>query len=165
MNQLTDQLTFLPQDAKFYLNAFHDLTLETADDLYENVTAERAFPLNAPDQLITVRDNEKNEIGQIEDMRNLDPDSYRVLQDALDQTYFLPQIIKIHASETKFRIPKWTVETDLGPREFEIPSTRRDLRVVGDGRILLRDADGNRYEIRDYRKLDPDSLAIVETLI
>lgn len=165
MNQLTEQLTFLPQDAKFYLNAFHDLTLETSEDLYENVTAERAFPLNAPEQLITIRDKKKNEIGLIEDMRTLDRDSYQVLENALNQTYFLPQIIKIHTAETKFRIPKWTVDTDLGPREFEIPSTRRDIRVVGDGRVLLRDADGNRYEIRNYHQLDPDSQAIVEGLI
>jgi hypothetical protein len=165
MNQLTDQLNLLPSDVKFYLNNFHDLTLETSDEIYENVREERAFPLKAPDQFITIRNSDKEEIGIVEDINHLDKDSLNALQNALDQTYFLPQIIKIHSVDTKNHIPKWTVDTNRGPRAFEIQSSRRDVRVIGGVRVLLRDADGNRYEIPNYRKMDPESQAIAETLI
>lgn len=165
MSELTNELTFLPHTARFYINTFHDLTLEVPHETHENVAVERAFPLNAPDQFIIVKDNKGDEIGIIEDCKNLDNDSFDVLQEALRQAYFLPQIIKVHSVETHFHVPTWTVDTDKGPRTFEIPSSRRDVRVVGNGRILLRDADGNRYEIPDYRQMDADSQAIVETLI
>ena len=165
MSQLTNELNILPQDAHFYINAFHDLALEVTGEIYENVTVERAFPLKAPDEFIVVKDDQKDEIGIIENIRQLDQDSLDVVQDALNQTYYLPKIIKIHAIETNFHIPKWTVDTDRCPRMFEIPSSRRDVRVVGGGRVLLRDADGNRYEIPDYRKLDVESLAFAETIL
>lgn len=165
MNQLTDNLTFVPDTARFYVNEFSDLAIDVLGETHQNITVERAFPLNAPDQFIVVKDSEKNEIGIVEHIKNLDKESQRVLDDRLDQSYYLPQITKILAVETTFHIPKWTVETDRGPREFEIPSSRRDVRVVGNGRVLLRDADGNRYEIKDYRKLDVESQGFVETLI
>ena len=60
-------------------------------------------------------------------------------------------------------MPRWQVETDRGPRTFEIRSSRRDMRVLSAGRILIRDADGNLYEVPDYRQLDPQSRALVET--
>lgn len=165
MSQLTDELAFLPQDSRFFINAFHDLSIEYADEIVENIHVERAFPLNAPNQFIVVKNEEGDEIGILEHIKHLDSDSQETLLQALEQSYFLPQITKIYSVESNFHIPKWSVETDRGPREFEIPSSRRDVRVVGDGRVLLRDADGNRYEISNYRKLDPDSLAFVETLI
>jgi len=51
------------------------------------------------------------------------------------------------------------------PRAFEIYSSRRDVRDLGGGRVLVQDADGNRYEIPDYRRLDPASRALVEEMI
>ena len=51
------------------------------------------------------------------------------------------------------------------PRAFEIYSSRRDVRDLGGGRVLVQDADGNRYEIPDYRQLDPASRALVEEMI
>ena len=57
------------------------------------------------------------------------------------------------------------METDRGHRVFEIPSSKRDVRVIDDVRVILRDADGNRYEIVDYRRLDPESVAFVETIV
>jgi hypothetical protein len=31
--------------------------------------------------------------------------------------------------------------------------------------VIIRDADGNRYEIKDYRKLDPRSISLIDTEI
>ena len=165
MSELTSELNFLAHTMRLYINDFNDLTLSLPNKTHDNVTVERAFPLNAPNQFIIVKDQNGDEIGIIEDSKHLDNDSFEVLEEALRQAYFMPQIIKINDVETNFHIPTWFVETDKGPRTFEIPSSRRDVRVVGNGRVLLRDADGNRYEIADYRQLDADSQAIVETLI
>jgi hypothetical protein len=57
------------------------------------------------------------------------------------------------------------VETDRGRRVFELHSSRRDIRVLPGGRVLVRDADGNLYEIPDVRRLDVASHAFVEDYI
>lgn len=38
--------------------------------------------------------------------------------------------------------------------------TLRDVLTAG--RVLIRDADGNPYEIQDYRRLDPASQELIE---
>ncbi|MDA0711729.1 MAG: DUF1854 domain-containing protein [bacterium] len=162
---LSGEMNFLPANTRFYVNSFGDLAVQVSEEVHENIQVERAFPLNAPEEFIVARNNEGDEIGILEKIRDLGRDSRIILQDALAQAYYLPQILTIHSVETHFHIPKWRVDTDRGPREFEIPSSRRDVRVMAGGRVLLRDADGNRYEIKDYRKLDPESQAIVETMI
>ena len=81
---------------------------------------------------------------------------------ALEEAYFVPVITRVEAIQVEFRIPRWEVETDRGVRSFEISSMRSDVRQLGNGRILIRDADGNRYEIPDRHKLDAASRALVD---
>jgi hypothetical protein len=101
----------------------------------------------------------------VRDMNKLDSESRRVLQDVLKQLYFTAEIIQVNAIEEQSHIPTWDVETDRGPRTFDMASTRRDIRILERGRLLIRDADGNRYEIPDYRQLDAFSKAIIESMV
>ncbi len=48
-----------------------------------------------------------------------------------------------------------------GPRTFDV-ATRQDVRPLGQGRYLIRDVDGNRYEIRDTEALDPASRSLLD---
>ena len=98
-------------------------------------------------------------------MAELDPSSRQVLEAELERIYFTPRIPRIHSIEVNFRIPKWEVETDRGRRVFEISSSRSDIRALGGGRVLIRDADGNQYEIPDYRRLDQASRVLVENQV
>ena len=54
------------------------------------------------------------------------------------------------------------VETTQGDVEFGI-RTRYDIVTLESGRVLIKDADGNRYEIENYNKLDPKSIALLQT--
>ncbi len=143
---------------------YTDLILEYRGER-KPVTAHRAFPLTAAGQFIVLKGIDGTEVGAIRDIAGLDDESRNILESDLERTYFAPVILQVNKLEEKFHIPKWDVETDSGHRVFEVRSRRRDIRVMSGGRILLRDADGNRYEIPDYRRLDPVSRAFVETLI
>ena len=79
----------------------------------------------------------------------------------LERSYFTAAIVRVEAIEVEYHVPTWTVATNRGPRRFELRSSRRDLRVLG-WRVLIRDADGNRYEIPDLRRLDEASRALVD---
>ena len=52
---------------------------------------------------------------------------------------------------------KWTVETDCGIVEFQIRNRHTDIKVLYDGRVLVRDTNDNRYEIVNHNDLDKHS--------
>jgi len=152
-----------PNSFRLRRDVFEDLQVEFRDGCSVGpVSIVRAFPISAAEDFIIFKDAEGKELGALRQMAELDPSSHQVLEAELERIYFTPRITRIHSIEVNFRIPKWEVETDRGRRVFEISSSRSDIRALGGGRVLIRDADGNRYEIADYRRLDPFSSGLVE---
>ena len=166
-HKLAAEVTYLdPDKARFFIDAFEDLNLELAgDQTYSRVRVKRAFPLTRDDCFIVVQDRKGKEIGSLARLDALDRDSRQAVEDELERAYFTPRIQRIAKVTVANRVPRWEVETDRGPRAFEIYSSRRDVRLLGGGRVLVQDADGNRYEIPDYRRLDPASQALVEEML
>ena len=155
-----------PERVRFFVDAFEDLNLDLAGDrTCSRVRVKRAFPLTCEDGLIVVQDREGREIGSLARLDALDAASRQAVEEELERAYFTPRIQRIARVTTAYRVPRWEVETDRGPRAFEIYSSRRDVRLLGGGRVLVQDADGNRYEIADYRRLDPASRAQVEEML
>ena len=68
------------------------------------------------------------------------------------------------ASPVLAQAARWEVETDRGYRVFDIRD-REDLRLIGGTRVLLQDADGNRFEIEDIGELDDRSRRLLEAEI
>ena len=166
-HKLAAEVTYLdPDKARFFIDAFEDLNLELAgDQTYSRVRVKRAFPLTRDDCFIVVQDRKGEEIGSLAQLDALDRDSRQAVEDELERAYFTPRIQRIAKVTVANRVPRWEVETDRGPRAFEIYSSRRDVRLLGAGRVLVQDADGNRYEIPDYRRLDPASQSLVEEML
>lgn len=150
---------------RFHRDAFDDLVLEQGSEPVAGVHVLRGFPYSDAERMISVRDSEGEELGIIADLADLDGDSRQLLEEELERVYFVPRITQVNDVEERFHIPKWNVETDRGHREFEIRSGRSDVHVLGGGRILIQDADGNHYEILDYRRLDLASRNLVESQI
>ncbi|RLI03917.1 hypothetical protein DRO38_02245, partial [Candidatus Bathyarchaeota archaeon] len=44
-------------------------------------------------------------------------------------------------------------------------TSRRDVKKMGKRRIIVRDADGNLYDIPDYADLDQKSIILLESVI
>ncbi|NKB66018.1 MAG: DUF1854 domain-containing protein [Candidatus Latescibacteria bacterium] len=166
-HNLTDEVSYIePDKACFFVDEFEDLTLELAGEkTYTGVRVKRAFPLSHDDCFIVVQDSKGDEIGSLARLDQLDRTSRQVVAQELERAYFTPRIQRITKVTVRFRVPRWEVETDRGPRAFEIYSSRRDVRHLGGGRVLVQDADGNRYEIPDYRQMEPASRALVEEMV
>ncbi len=166
-HKLAAEVTYLdPAKVRFFVDAFEDLNLELAgDQTYSRVRVKRAFPLTCDDCFIVVQDRQGQELGALARLDALDRASRQAVEDELARAYFTPRIQRIAKITSSHRVPRWEVETDRGPRAFEIYSSRRDVRLLGGGRLLVQDADGNRYEIPDYRLLDPASRALVEEML
>ena len=162
--KVTDGFTFLdPRGVRIERNAFEELVVQLPDgSIRTKVEPVYAFPVSETNRYISLMDEESNEIGIIEDIKHLPHESRKILVEELQRRYFMPKIIKINALEGQFGITQWVVETSQGDVQFSMRS-RYDIVTLGNGRILIKDADGNRYEIENYHKLDPKSLALLET--
>jgi len=151
---------------RLYLDEFADLVLEGhGDEPVRGVRTTRCFPISAGDRFIALSQNSGGEIGIVPNVDELDQISQQALRTELERSYFRPRITQIHSITEQYHVPRWDVETDRGPRIFELRSSRRDMRVLGGGRVLIRDVDGNLYEILDHRQLDPQSRTIIDTQI
>ena len=164
--KVTDELEFLdPSKVSIARNAFEELVVQLPDGTtHTKVEPVRSFPINETSRYIALLDDEGNEIGIVEDVKKLTSQSRDVLMEELQKRYFMPKITKINSLEGHFGVTEWNVETAQGDVEFGMRS-RYDIVTLENGRVLIKDVDGNRYEIENYNKLDLKSIALLQTQI
>lgn len=151
-----------PQKVKLFWNDFNELTLEYEGERYENITVIKAFPLSASRSFIALIDSEDNEIGMIEQIDLLPDKSRRVLDEELSKRYIIPKIIRMLEVDEIFGMPIWKMITDRGERTIELRS-RDDAKLLPSGRVIVKDMDGNRYEIPNFWEMDSRSRSLLET--
>lgn len=120
---------------------------------HDDVSVRRAYPLEAADRFIGFLDSDGEELGMLEDPSSLDTDSAKALEQQLALTYFLPTITDVTEIGEDFGVVYADVETTSGQRQIEIRGIRSSIRVLSRNRALVEDAEGNRYELADYRQL------------
>ena len=132
---------------------------------YERISAFRAFPLSAAGHYISLRDRECDEIGIVESLDDLTPEQAALVRDELDRRYFTPLIERVESLKEEFGYSYWTVDTDAGRRRFTVQSGKNNVTMVGDGRLVIVDVEGNRFEVADYTRLDRSVLRTLEGLL
>jgi hypothetical protein len=146
-----------------YRDTFGLLKLKPEDGADEIVVRPmRAFPLSDPEQYVALLDTEGNEVALIPHLAELPPKPRELLVQELEKSYFLPELVRVLEITDDFGIQRWEVETDRGPRVFEVRS-REDLRWLHPGHLIVRDVDGNRYEIKRFDDLDLQSRLKIES--
>jgi hypothetical protein len=129
--------------------------------VFEDVEARRLFPLTGLHKYITLLDEEGDEQAIIRNMKNLSDDNRKVIVDVLAEYYLVPKITELHSIVEKYGKLIVKADTDNGLHHFEIKNTHADIKTLYDGRVLLKDANDNRYEIPDLKALDKESLRIL----
>jgi hypothetical protein len=165
--RIEDEVQFIdPKRVKISRNPFEELVVELPDGtVHTDVALARAFPLTLPDQFIILLDkDDKEEFGVIEELKQLKKGDRKILEEELEKCYFIPKIQKIHSLTGHFGVTQWDVETDRGPAQFDLRS-RYDIVPLEGGRVIIKDVDGNRYEIVNYHRLDEKSIVLIETQI
>lgn len=124
----------------------------------EPLEPRRLFPITNTSMYITLLDEEEREVAFVRDVEELDPLSRTALEECFREYYMIPQITRLLESEEKFGSLKWHVDTDRGEVRFRIQNRHSDIkRLWGTNRVIIRDSNDNRYEIRDVTMLDPHS--------
>ena len=132
--------------------------------VHAGVRVAPAFPITRPNSFLYLFDRDDKELGLLVDPRRLDRDSRDILLAQADQAYFMPRITRIIRVDERMGlgIAQWEVETDRGYSSFEVVSRSESVWFVGRDRMVIRDADGNRYLIEDLTQLDKRSRRLAD---
>lgn len=130
-------------------------------DKYTELELHRMFPITGLDRYIALMDSEGNEIAVIRNIDDLSSDSRKVVKNCLNEYYMMPRITRFIEMSERFKIWMWTTETDKGICTFEIRNHLTAIKPLYDGRVLIKDANDNRYEIPDVNKLDKRSQQMI----
>jgi len=151
---------FRGQDGSLYAHIGDELTVLAPRFM-------RARPLADPDLYISIRGQEPNgkEFGLLRRWRCLDPESRRLVQAELDQRYLHTQVIRIIALKDYGGLQSCLLETDRGPRQVTFRDVRDNVIYLGTARVLITDAEGNRYDIPDMSSLDRRSRVLLSRIL
>ena len=145
-----------------------NLTLTMPDGtFYPRVTLRRCFPFSTNGLYITVRtpDTEKDrgmELGIINGIEKLNPQSLEALSGELKLHYFVPVIKKVYKVKEEYGFINWNVLTDRGDKEFTMrDSVITTTRQISPNRWLLIDINQARYEVNDDGSLDERSRSLI----
>ncbi len=143
-------------------DAWGRLILIDADGVrHEGVEPIRAFPLSDPRRRIALCDESGRERAWVEDLDDLPESTRRIIVEALESNEFLPSISRIERISGESAPSDWDVVTDRGRARFTLDSEEQ-IRKLGKDRVLISDAMGLRYEVRDVKALDPASRRLLE---
>lgn len=122
---------------------------------YDRVGVYRAFPLTEEERFLSIREaNEKaKEIGMVESLKDLPTDMADMLREQLKLRYFMPVIEKILSLKDEYGYAYFEAQTNFGVCRFTTGTGADSFVNLGDGRYLILDLDGNRYEIPDVEAL------------
>jgi len=140
---------------------FGRMHVTQGDEHHEGVRPVRAFPLTDPERHISLVDPEGTEVAVISDLKELDRESRELIESELEMAYFTPRVSAIRDVRSRFGITTWVLETDRGTRTAYVRD-RSDIRTLTDGRIIITDVHGIKYEIGRIDEMDEKSRAFLE---
>lgn len=133
------------------------LEMEVEGERIPEVLLFRTYPLSRQEEYISARNGKGEEIGIIERLADLAPDSLEEARKELRLRYLVPRVTRIDKIKQFPGMWVWELQTTLGPTKLSMRNLHEHIQTVGDNRLLLSDMDGNRCEIADMDALDPQS--------
>ena len=137
-------------------NAFGRLVLKNDAGVHEGVVPVRAFPVTAPGEGIALMSAQGRELAWIASMEAL-PDAARILLEAaLRDREFMPEILSL-ASVSGYAAPcEWQVKTERGETALTLKS-EDDIRRISPSALILTDSHGVNFLIKNPADLDRHS--------
>lgn len=116
----------------------------------------RCFPWSAPARMLSLRDEEDEEVALVAELAELDDESREALAEALFEAGFVLEVTEVLEIEEDFEIRRWKVRTRQGLRSFQ---TALDAwpREAPTGGLLMEDVGGDLYRIPPVEELDARS--------
>jgi len=125
----------------------------------------RAFPIQAPQDGISLVDPEGHEVAWFVHLATIPSPARGLIEEELARREFMPVVQRI-AAVSGFSTPcTWTVDTDRGRTEFVLRGDE-DIRRIGSARaLLIADAHGINYLVPDQLALDAYSKRVLDRFL
>jgi len=131
---------------------------------HEQVVVVRAYPVTAPDQGAGIMDAEGHELAWFDRLSGVKGVLQSRLLEAMQEREFLPEILQLKAVSSLVTPSTWTVETDRGTTRFMLKG-EEDIRRLTGSVLLVNDADGVQYLIRDLAAMDRHSRKLLDRFL
>jgi hypothetical protein len=146
-------------------DAFGKLVLTGADGVrHVGVAPVRAFPIQAPEEGISLMTADGKEVAWIAALAELPAAVRALVEEALQTREFMPEIKAIRAVSSFATPSTWQVSTDRGDTSFVLRG-EEDIRRVGQNTLLISDSHGIHFLLRDLHALDRQSRKILDRFL
>ncbi|MEW9900974.1 DUF1854 domain-containing protein [Chitinivorax sp. PXF-14] len=152
-------------DFQLSRNGFGQLVLRAADgSVHEGVVPVRAFPIAAPHEGLSLVSQDGHELAWIERQDELPATVRALIDEELSSREFMPEIRRLKQVSTFATPSTWQVETDRGDTHFVLKG-EEDIRRVHGGMLLIADAHGVQFLIRDLYAMDGTSRRLLDRFL
>jgi Domain of unknown function (DUF1854) len=128
---------------------------------HDQVRIIRAFPISDPENGFSIVNQDGHELVWFESFDQLSEENQLIAHASLEQIEFIPVISKINDINT-YALPSiWDIETDRGMTKLKL-KTEQDIRRVSAEALLITDANGIQYLIKNRKTLDKFSKKVLD---
>lgn len=146
-------------------DSFGKLVLRTADgQQHAGVAPVRAFPIQAPDEGISLMTGDGKEVAWIPSLAALPTATRVLLEEELQGREFMPEIRAIRSVSSYATPSTWQVSTDRGDTSFVLRG-EEDIRRISADTLLISDSHGIHFLLRDLHGLDRQSRKILDRFL
>ena len=146
-------------------DSFGKLNLIDANGvLHEGVAPVRAFPIQAPEEGLSLVNTDGKEVAWLDRISDLSPDMADIVREELAGREFMPVITRIIDVGSYACPSTWTVATDRGDTSFVLRG-EEDIRRIGSVSLLVSDSHDIHFLIRDQFELDKHSKRILDRFL
>ena len=138
--------------------------IDEAGAQHVDVHAVRAFPITAPNAGISLMDSAGKELLWFTSLAAILEEDRVLLMEELAAREFMPVIEQI-SSVSSYATPSiWVVQTDRGETRLRLNGEENIRRVAGNT-LLISDANGVQYLVRDSSQLDKQSRKLLDRFL
>lgn len=154
-----------PTTFQLYRDSHGRLVLTTDNgDRHVGVIPVRAFPIAAPDEGLSLISGEGHEVAWADRIADLPPAIATLIEEELASREFVPEVERI-IDVSSFACPStWQVLTNRGRTELLLKG-EEDIRRLAPTRLLIADAHGIQFLVRDTSALDPHSKKLLDRFL
>ena len=141
------------------------LLTNDAGEVFEGVVPVRAFPIQSPEDGISLVSTDGKEVAWVDRLADVPQPAQDLIRAELTTREFMPVIERI-VSVSSYSTPStWTVQTDRGDTAFVLRGDEDIRRIGKEHALLIADAHGIQYLVRDQFALDMHSKRILDRFL
>jgi hypothetical protein len=146
-------------------DSFGKLVVTLADGTqHVGAVVVRAFPIATPDQCISILSSEGKELAWVENLNDLPAHAREMVSQALQGREFMPEILRLEGVNSFSTPSVWRVQTSRGPTQLVLKG-EEDIRRLSASRLIVADAHGVQFLIRDLPSLDRHTRKLLDRFL